>query len=144
MAGPSNRAFIGVMSSLHKLAYGMTGGIIGGQFGKAPILLLRTTGRKSGRERTTPLLYYRDGDNMVVIASNGGADYHPGWYVNLKANPNAKVQVGRATATVTGETASAEDRARLWPLITEMYSDYAEYEKRTKRQIPVVILRHSG
>ena len=92
-------------------------------------------------ERTTPLVYYEDGDNLVLIASYGGAPEHPEWYLNLRKNPKVKVQIGRETKAVIAERASAEERARLWPLVTEMYSQYNDYQTRTKREIPVVILR---
>src|SRR3990172_1480906 len=81
------------ISDIHTFWYRMTGGLIGSRFGRAPILLLTTTGRKTGRERTTPLLYYPDGDAMVIIASNNGNPQHPIWYLNLTADPKAQVQV---------------------------------------------------
>src|SRR3989304_626901 len=97
-----SRTLIRCVSATHRFWYRLTGGAIGGKLGKAPMLLLTTTGRKSGRLRTTPLLYLADGENMVVIASNGGSDRDPGWWVNLKHNPRAEVQVRRA-----GETGKA-------------------------------------
>ncbi len=137
-------AVMRMITATHEFWYRLTGGLIGGRFGKAPILLLTTTGRKSGRQRTSPLLYYPDGDNLVIIASKGGSPTHPAWYLNLTAHPKAEVQVGRETKAVVAETASAEERARLWPLVTEMYSQYDDYQRRTKREIPVVVLRPGG
>ncbi len=136
-----SRTLIRCVSATHRFWYRLTGGAIGGKLGKAPMLLLTTTGRKSGRLRTTPLLYLADGENMVVIASNGGSDRDPGWWVNLKHNPRAQVQVGRARKTVTAEKAGAEEKGRLWPLVTELYPGYDGYQKRTNREIPVVVLR---
>ena len=136
-----SRTLIRCVSATHRFWYRLTGGAIGGKLGKAPMLLLTTTGRKSGRRRTTPLLYLADGENMVVIASNGGSDRDPGWWVNLKHNPRAEVQVRRARKTVTAEKASAEEKGRLWPLITDMYGGYEGYQRRTTRDIPVVILK---
>jgi len=130
-----------MITATHEFWYRMTGGFIGGRFGKAPILLLTTTGAKTGKRRTMPLLYYPDGENLVIIASFGGSDNHPGWYVNLRKNPKADVQIGRETKAVVAETAGAEEKARLWPLVVNMYSQYAEYQTRTKREIPVVVLR---
>ena len=136
-----NKLLTQMVTGTHEFWYRLTGGLIGGRFGKAPILLLTTTGRKSGRKRTSPLLYYQDGDNFVVIASFGGSPQHPDWYVNLRANAEVEVQAGRDVKQMVAETASSEERARLWPLVTEMYSQYADYQKRTSREIPVVILK---
>ncbi len=136
-----NKLIMRMITGTHEFWYRLTGGLIGGSFGRAPILLLTTTGRKSGRQRTMPLLYYADGDNLVVIASFGGSDHHPDWYVNLLAHPTVQVQIGRETKAVVAETASPELRARLWPLVVDMYSQYSEYQKRTSREIPVVVLK---
>ena len=114
---------------------------IGGHFRKtAPVLLLTTTGRKSGKKRTTPLLYVEDAGRYVIIASVGGAPRHPAWYLNLRDNPAATIEIGRRTLAVTAETASPEERARLWPLATQMYSGYDDYQAKTSREIPVVVL----
>jgi deazaflavin-dependent oxidoreductase (nitroreductase family) len=130
-----------MVTATHEFWYRLTGGFIGGRFGKAPILLLTTKGAKTGKSRTMPLLYYPDGENLVLIASFGGSDHHPGWYVNLRKNPKVEVHVGRETKTLTAETANAEEKARLWPLVVNMYSQYADYQTRTKRDIPVVVLK---
>ena len=125
----------------HEFLYRRTRGVVGGRFRGAPILLLTTTGRKSGKQRTTPLLYYPNGDNLVIIGSAGGSDHHPAWYVNLVANPRAEVQVAREKKTVTAETASPDEKARLWPLLTERYSFLSAYQNGTSRDIPVVLLK---
>jgi deazaflavin-dependent oxidoreductase (nitroreductase family) len=101
---------------------------------------LTTTGRKSGKQRTTPLLYLEDAGRHVVIASVGGAPKHPAWYLNLLANPAATLDVGRRKLAVTASTASPEERARLWPLAVQMYPGYDAYRSKTTREIPVVIL----
>jgi deazaflavin-dependent oxidoreductase (nitroreductase family) len=119
----------------------MTGGLVGGRFGHLPILLLTTTGRKSGRKRTIPLVYLPDGDNMVIIASNGGSDRHPDWWLNLKADPKAEVQVGPDIKPVIAEKARGRERERLWRAVTELYHGYDEYSRMTDREIPVVVLR---
>lgn len=105
-----------------------------------PVLLLTTTGRRSGKERTTPLTFFRDGTNLVVIASNGGADRAPDWSLNLQQNPRAVVEIGTEKLSVRARTASPEERERLWPGITATYSGYARYEAKTARPIPVLIL----
>ena len=117
---------------------------MGGRVSGAPVLLLTTTGRKSGKRRTTPLLYLRDGETIVIVASNGGRDVHPAWWLNLQTNPEADVQLGKARSPLIASNAAAEERARLWPLLVEMYPGYGDYQKRTKRQIPVVILRRGA
>lgn len=129
------------VTGIHTFLYRLTGGAFGGRMFGNPVLLLITTGRKTGKQRTTPLLYLADGDAMVLVASNGGSEWSPAWWLNLKSNPSAQVQVGRRTTAVTAEQASPEERRRLWPLVTAMYAGYADYQKRTAREIPLVILR---
>lgn len=129
-----------IVSRIHRAIYRLSGGRVGGAFGKAPVLLLTTTGRKSGRRRTQPLLYARDGDRYVVIASKGGAAAHPLWYLNLRANPAATVTIGRASQPVQARDADGEERERLWRAMTGLYSAYDRYAERTSRQIPVVVL----
>jgi deazaflavin-dependent oxidoreductase (nitroreductase family) len=103
-------------------------------------LLLTTTGRKSGEQRRTALIYQPDGDNYAVVASNGGSQGHPTWYLNLLADPNARVQVGADEFVARARTASAEERPRLWALMNEVWPAYNEYQTKTDREIPVVIL----
>ena len=99
----------------------MSGGRIGGMLRRAPVLLLTTTGRKSGKRRTTPLLYLEERDRYVVVASVGGAATHPAWYLNVRGNPAATIQIGRHELVVTAEAVGPEERARLWPKVTQMY-----------------------
>jgi len=105
-----------------------------------PVLLLTTTGRRSGKARTTPLTFFRDGADLAVIASNGGADQPPDWSLNLRQNPRAVVRIGTDELTVRARTASTEERERLWVEITATYSGYARYQRKTERLIPVLIL----
>lgn len=105
-----------------------------------PVLLLTTTGRRSGKSRTTPLTFLRDGTDLVVIASNGGSDRTPGWALNLQHEPRASVEIGAEKLGVTARTASAAERERLWSEITAAYSGYARYQERTTREIPVLLL----
>jgi deazaflavin-dependent oxidoreductase (nitroreductase family) len=130
-----------ILGGLHERIYRLTGGKVGGKAGKAPVLLLTTTGRKSGRPRTSPLLYARAGDNgYTVIASTGGAPQHPLWYLNLQANPVAEVTVGRETRKVRARDAQGEERERLWRSLADLYPGYDRYARRTSRRIPVVVL----
>ena len=106
-----------------------------------PVLLLRTIGRKSGEERTSALVYLRDGDNLVVVASNGGSDRSPGWCFNIQKNPEVGVQIGRERTRMRARIADPQERGRLWPLVNRNNSSrYDGYQAKTKRQIPVVIL----
>jgi F420H(2)-dependent quinone reductase len=129
---------------LNVLAYRLSRGKIGGKIGRAPILLLHHLGRKSGKKRVSPLLYLADGDDLAIVASMGGADKHPSWWINLRANPETIVEVGGEKRAVTAEQAGPDDRARLWPRLVEMYPDYAKYQARTAREIPVVVLRRES
>ena len=138
---PVNPNLIKMMSAMHLFWYRLTGGAIGGSFAGRPILLLTTTGRKSGRRRTTPLQYLEDGGNRVLVASNGGNPRHPVWWLNLERNPEAEVQVRNEKSRVRAEKAEGEERERLWGLVVEMYSGYEGYQRTTTREIPVVILR---
>jgi F420H(2)-dependent quinone reductase len=126
---------------LHTLAYRATGGRIGHRFpGTAPMLLLDHVGAKTGKQRTIPLVYLRDGDDVVIVASKGGYPKNPGWFHNLRANPDTTIQVGSERRAVHARVAGPEERARLWPRVLETYSGYGDYQRRTGRQIPVVIL----
>lgn len=129
---------------LHGAIYQKSGGRIGANLAGKPMLLLTTTGRKSGQPRTTPLLYYLDGDVPVIVASNGGQDRDPAWCLNLRANPEASVQIGGETFAARGEITGSEERARLWPLLQAYNKPYRDYARRTEREIPVVKLLRSG
>lgn len=106
----------------------------------APVLLLTTTGRRSGEPRTTPLVYARDGERFLIVASLGGYDHHPQWYLNLLEEPAAAIQVGAERIAVRAEVAAA-DRERLWAIVSDGYPTYLEYQQATEREIPVVVLR---
>jgi len=116
------------------------GGKVGGQFEGAPLLLLHTTGAKSGQARVNPVMYLADGDDYVVFASKAGAPTSPDWYHNLLANPRASIEVGDQTVNVVARVADGETRERLWSRQKELYPGFADYEAKTTRQIPVVIL----
>jgi deazaflavin-dependent oxidoreductase (nitroreductase family) len=121
--------------------YRRFGGLLGGRVGRTPVLLLTTTGRKSGQPRTVPLNYITDGPNYVVTASNSGREKPPLWYFNLKTNPRAVIQLGRKTKEVTAEIASPDDKRRLWPMLARKAPVYDIYQTRTLRDIDMVILR---
>src|ERR1051325_6547885 len=128
-------------TSIHTFVYAGTNGAIGGRMMNCPVLLLTTTGRKTNKQRTVPLLYLADGDHIVLVASNGGATKHPTWWLNLQANPEAQIQVRGLKRRVRAEQASAEEKRRLWPRLTAMYPGYKNYQEITNRDIPVVILQ---
>jgi len=125
----------------HTLAYRVTGGVIGHRFpGAPPSLLLDHVGAKSGTTRTTPLTYLDDGDDVVIVASKGGNPHNPAWFHNLRAHPDVTIQVGPKRRQVHARVATEEEHARLWPKVVDLYSGYADYQRRTEREIPLVIL----
>ena len=130
-----------VVGAVHTRLYRLTGGTFGQRTAGMDNLLLTTTGRKSGTARTVPLTYMPDGNDYVLVASNGGADRHPAWWLNLAAHPAAEIQVGRDTLAVLAHEADREERARLWPMVKRYNPFYAMYEEITAREIPVVVLR---
>jgi len=115
-------------------------GKVGGQFEGAPLLLLHSTGAKSGEERVNPVMYQAVGSDMAVFASKAGAPTNPDWYYNLVANPRAMAEVGTGKVQVTARVAEADERDRIWTKQKADYPGFADYEKATSRQIPVVIL----
>jgi len=125
----------------HVRTYEKTGGKTGHDWNDTSCLILRTKGRKSGKLRKAPLIYGRDGDDYVVIASKGGAPDHPGWYENLLANPAAEIQVWDQILPVTARTGSADDKRRVWPAMVAQWPDYDAYQAACPRDIPVVLLR---
>jgi deazaflavin-dependent oxidoreductase (nitroreductase family) len=124
----------------HVRIYRETGGERGYRWRGTTILLLTTRGRSSGEPRTTPLIHRTDGDRWVVVASKGGAPANPSWYENLLADPEATIEVLAETIPVVASTAQGEERARLWSLMAEVWPAYDDYQARTEREIPVVIL----
>jgi deazaflavin-dependent oxidoreductase (nitroreductase family) len=129
------------MTGMNNVAYRLSAGRVAGHVPSgAPICLLTTTGRRSGRRRTVPLLYVLDGDDLVVVAYRGGMGSHPAWYLNLLAEPDASVQVGSSTRRVRARDATEAERRRLWPTLTAVYPHFDAYQERSSRRIPVVIL----
>ena len=129
------------VTKVHSVLYRSSNGAIGGRIANSPVLLLTTTGRRSGKQRTVPLLYLMDGRNVVLVASNGGTVSHPTWWLNLQTTPEAWIQIKSIRRRVTAEQASAAEKQRLWPRLTAMYPGYRRYQEITDRDIPVVILR---
>jgi F420H(2)-dependent quinone reductase len=125
----------------HALVYRATGGLVGHHIpGVPPMLLLDTVGAKSGTKRTTPLVYVEEGDDVAVIASKGGHPKHPGWFHNLLAHPDTTVQIGRDRRAVHARVPDPEERARLWAKAVAVWPSYRDYQARTEREIPIVIL----
>jgi deazaflavin-dependent oxidoreductase (nitroreductase family) len=116
------------------------GGRLGGNFEGAPMLLLHSTGAKSGKERVNPMMYQEVGDHYAVFASKAGAPTNPDWFHNLVAHPDATVEIGTETKTVRARVAAGDERTRIWETQKERYPGFAEYERNTDREIPVVIL----
>jgi deazaflavin-dependent oxidoreductase (nitroreductase family) len=128
------------ITTLHTLAYQLSGGRIGATLLGMPMLLLTTWGRRTGKLRTTPLLYLPVDDLFVLVASNGGARHHPLWWFNVRANPEALVQIGPVRGRVQAVPATPAERRRLWPLLLCVYPPYARYQARTNREIPLLAL----
>jgi deazaflavin-dependent oxidoreductase (nitroreductase family) len=120
------------------------GGKLGGNFDGAPMLLLHSTGAKSGKERVNPMMYQVVGDDYAVFASKAGAPTNPDWYHNLVAHPDATVEIGTETKPVRARVASGDERSRIWEAQKERYPGFADYERKTDREIPVVILEPAG
>jgi deazaflavin-dependent oxidoreductase (nitroreductase family) len=138
---PSDR-FLKTMNGLHRALLTLTGGRLGASFGGMPTLELTTIGRRSGAPRSVLLTSpWQEGDTYAVVASRGGDDVHPAWFLNLRDNPAVRVRVvGQPERPMHARIATADERARIWPLITARYRNYAGYQERTSRQLPVVLL----
>jgi len=128
-------------STLNTCIYRLSGGRWMSRFPSgAPVCLLTTKGRKTGQRHTVPLLFLADGNDLVVVASQGGASQHPGWYFNLAADPLAEAPIGRRRFPVAARTVGAEEKTALWPRLVALYPPYDAYQRRTARSIPVVRL----
>jgi F420H(2)-dependent quinone reductase len=137
---PNIRWLIALITAVHRFVYQRSGGRIGGRLPGQRFLLLTTTGRRTGRERTMPLLYVPDRDRFVVVGSNGGDDRPPAWWLNLQAWPAAQVQVDRQHHRVQARQAYGAELADLWARLEQSYRYYADYRRRTSREIPIVVL----
>ena len=132
-----------LMGQEHVRRYQETGGEVGYDWNGTTILLLTTTGRNSGNPTTTPLIFTQDGDNYVVMASKGGAPEHPGWYRNLSKTPEVELQVKGDVFPARARTASGEERDRLWGQMTRSWPAYDDYQAKTDREIPVVVMERA-
>jgi deazaflavin-dependent oxidoreductase (nitroreductase family) len=140
MAGEDGSRLFGAE---HVRRYRETGGEVGHDWRGTSTLLLTTTGRRSGRPRETPLIYGTDGERYAVVASNGGSDEPPAWYRNLSEEPAVELQVGSERFEARARTATPEERARLWPVMTAEWPAYDDYQQRTTREIPIVVLERA-
>ncbi|MFF3854859.1 nitroreductase family deazaflavin-dependent oxidoreductase [Micromonospora sp. NPDC002575] len=127
----------------HVRRYVATDGADGGTFHGYDALLVTTRGRRSGQLRRTALIYGRDDDRVVLVASNGGSATHPAWYLNLVADPEVKIQIGAERFRGRARTASTQERPRLWELMTNVFPTYAKYQRDTDREIPVVVVERA-
>lgn len=137
---PNIRWLLALITHVHRFVYRSTGGRVGGNLVGLKMLMITNVGRKSGREFQTPLLYIDDPLGWVVVASNAGDDRDPAWWLNLKARPETRIQVGREQHAVRARRATAEEAEKLWPRLDASYRDYARYRAGTSREIPVVLL----
>lgn len=138
MAMPA--AALRISGKLNVPLYRLSGGRIGGKVGRAPVLLLTSTGRRSGQQRTAPVLYLKDGERLIVIGSNAGNKKAPAWSLNLKSNPDAEVEVGHARSLVRARVTEGEERAELWRKMNEQYAGFDAYDANTSRDIAVFVL----
>ncbi len=136
--------FFKLFMAIQVFLYRLTGGRLGGKFGGFNVLLLTTTGRKSGQARTVPLGRFDHPKGYVIVASNGGQPTHPAWYFNLKGNPHVTIQVLDKVLPATAEVLTGQERAQAWQQVITTAPNYAAYEKKTSREIPLVLLRLNG
>ena len=131
---------IRLIGRLHAWLWKLTGGKLGDAFGTAPFMMLTTRGRKTGRERTTPVLYLQDGADLIVVASFGGNDMHPAWYLNLERCPEAEVIINGERRRLLASQVSSEEKKLIWARLVKMYPNFAVYQQRTRREIPLLQL----
>ncbi len=136
----SMKLFFQLFAKLHIFLFRASGGRFGSRVGRLPVMLLSTLGRKSGRERTRPLVYLQDGDEYIVIASAGGQEKNPDWYFNLKASPKVSFELENGRKSADAIEADPEQRQKLWPKVVERGPFYDGYQRKTRREIPVIIL----
>ena len=130
-----------IMSFVNTAVFKASGGRLGAKFLRgAPVCLVTTKGARTGRWRTTPLIYLADGERVVLVASKGGMSHHPAWYHNLSKHAECRVQIGSRERAMSARRASDAEKAQLWPRLLAIYPDYADYQARTERNIPVMIL----
>ena len=131
------------LTQAHVQTYRLSGGRVGRSFRGRPVCLVDHVGRKSGKKHTSPLIYARDGDDLLIVASNGGSRKDPLWWLNLKEHPETIVQVGSEQRAVRARQATPEEKQRLWPVVVDVYAPYEEYQRKTDRDIPVIVLERT-
>src|SRR5438132_133697 len=130
-----------LVTGIHRAVFTASGGRVGGRVMRMPVVMLTTTGRKSGKRRTTMLTSpVQEDGRVVLVASYGGDDRNPAWFLNLSDNPEVELTMAGRTQAMKARVASAEEKAELWPRVVEAYKGYGQYQERTERQIPLVIL----
>ena len=133
--------FLRWMTKANTWVYRATGGRVGAKFMRgAPVCLITTVGRRSGQKRTVALIYLQDGADVILVASKGGMPHHPQWYLNMEANPDVEVEIGTTITPMKARRASDEEKAAYWPKLVAIYPDYEDYQARTERNIPVMVL----
>jgi deazaflavin-dependent oxidoreductase (nitroreductase family) len=142
----ANDLFLKTGNFVHRTLLKLSGGRIGWDVAKMPAVQLTTIGRKSGQPHTVMLTSpYQKGDTIVIVASKGGDEHHPAWFLNLRDNPEVEVATkDHPKHKMTAHIATADERAELWPLVTDKYKNYADYQTKTKREIPLVLLKPLG
>jgi deazaflavin-dependent oxidoreductase (nitroreductase family) len=129
-----------ILSAVHRWLYSLSGGRLGGRIAGMPVLLLTTTGRRTGKRRTVPLTYFEEDGAIVLVASYGGRPYNPAWFQNLMAAGDGEVTIGRNTRRLHARRATQSEQGRLWPRIVATYRGYEAYQARTSREIPLALL----
>ena len=138
--GTLKAKLVNLIPRTNVIVYRWTGGRFGGRMQDLPVLILHTGGRKSGKPRQSPLLYIQDGEDYVVVGSRGGSDASPAWWLNLQAKPEATIEIKGTRRPVSARAATAEEKAAYWPQLTAGYPFYNDYQARTAREIPVIVL----
>lgn len=138
--GTLKAKLVNLIPSANVIVYRLSNGRFGGKMQDLPVLILHTVGRKSGKARRSPLLYIQDGDDYAIVASRGGSDAPPAWWLNLQAMPKATIEIKGSKRQVTARQATAEEKAAYWPRLISGYSFYDDYQARTTRDIPVIVL----
>ena len=132
--------FLRIFSKFHVFIFRNTGGKRMNKFGGMPVLILNPIGAKSGKKRSTPLMYFEHKGNFIVTASNGGSDYHPGWFYNIRIVPQTEIETNEKKTTVVIHIADDKEKSELWQILIKINRSYEKYQKKTKRNIPMIVL----
>ena len=140
--GTVKAKLVNLIPRANVVAYRWSKGRLGGQMQDLPVLILHTVGRKTGKPRQSPLLYIQEDENYAIVGSRGGSDAPPAWWLNLQANPHAMIEIKGTKQPVSARVATHEEKARYWPRLAAGYPFYDDYQARTAREIPVILLSH--